>query len=81
MTFFMQLGIEVHKIFPSNFFTTSSHFWEVIASVSIGNSTSRVRSIIQKGSTRQHSHSSDNDSDRDYSSKNGAKVIDREMIF
>lgn len=80
MSFFMQLGIEVHKIFPNNFFTTTSHYWEVIASVSIGNSTSRVRSIIQKGATRQQSQD-DNPSSSNYSTKNGAKVIDREMIF
>ena len=80
MTFFSQLGIEAYKIFPNNFFTTTSHYWEVIASVSIGNSTSRVRSIIQKGVVRQNQDSLD-PSQNQNSAKNGARVIDRELIF
>lgn len=81
MTFFSQLGVEVHKIFPNNFFTTTSNYWEVIASVTIGNSTSRVRSIIQKGVIRRNQNPNDPQSNQNASSKNGAKVIDRELIF
>ena len=81
MSFFSQLGIEAYKIFPNNFFTTTSHYWEVIASVSIGNSTSRVRSIIQKGVVRQNQNFNDPQDSQSASSKNGARVIDRDLIF
>lgn len=82
MTFFSQLGIEIHNIFPNNFFTTTSHYWELIASISIGNTTSRVRSIIQKGAVRQQSQNSeDNPNSSQRSPQNGARVIDRELIF
>ena len=81
MSFFSKLGIEAYKIFPNNFFTTNSNYWELIASVTIGNSTSRVRSIIQKGVTRRNQNPNDPQDSQNVSSKNGARVIDRELIF
>ncbi|MGI6681406.1 MAG: general secretion pathway protein GspK [Bdellovibrionota bacterium] len=79
MQFFSQLGIEADKVFSNNFFTTSSHYWELIASVSIGNSTSRVRSIIQKGAIRPNQDQNQNQDQKQ--NQNGARVIDRELIF
>lgn len=69
--FLQSIGMDTAS-FPNNFFVASSTYWELIASVSIGNSTSRIRSIIKKAPSGQ-TNSNQN--------SNNEQIIERELLF
>ncbi len=68
ITTFNDMGIAVNTVFPANFFKVSSDYWELIGKVSIGNSTSIIRSIIKRGQGNSQN-------------SNSQEIIEREMIF